>query len=89
MTSSRINSRPNQKLIFLGAPIERPQQQGLDHGAEQRDHAGADRNQEKHPSGGQTERNCAPDQPRRDEGADGVESAVRHVDDPHDAEDET
>jgi glycosyltransferase involved in cell wall biosynthesis len=31
----------DQKLIFLGAPIERPQQQGLDHGAEQRDHAGA------------------------------------------------
>jgi len=31
----------DQKLISLGAPIERPQQQGLDHGAEQRDHAGA------------------------------------------------
>ena len=33
----------DQKLIFLGAPVERAQQQRLDHEPDQRDHAGAHR----------------------------------------------
>src|SRR5262249_49529513 len=32
--------------------------------------------------------NCTPDQPSRDEGPDTIKGAVRHVDDPHDSEDE-
>src|SRR5262249_45044373 len=77
----------DQQLVFLGAAVKRAQQR-LDHDAEQRDRASSHRNQEKGPSGGYAERNGAPDQPRRDEGADGVERAVRHVDDAHDAEDQ-
>ena len=49
MTSSRIKQQAegDEELIFLGAPIERPQQQRLDHDADQRDRAGADRDQQK------------------------------------------
>ena len=77
----------DQQLVFLGTPIERPQQR-LDHDAEQRDHGCADRDQEKRPSSGHAERDGTPDQPGGDEGADGIEAAVRHVDDAHDTEDE-
>ena len=91
MTSSRIKQQAerDQELILLGTLIERPQQQRLDHDAEQRDRAGSDRDQEERPSGGHAERDRARHQPRRGEGADGKEGAVRHVDDAHDAEDET
>jgi hypothetical protein len=87
MTSSRINSR-HQQLILLRAPVERPQQQRLDHDAEQRDHQGPDRDQQKGPAGGNAECNRAPHQPGGGEGPDGKEGSMRHVDDAHDPEDE-
>jgi hypothetical protein len=47
-----------------------------------------ERNEQHRPAGRHAKRNRAPDQPRRDEGADGVEGAMRHVDDAHDTEDQ-
>ena len=77
-----------QKLIFLRSPVERAQQQRLDHRAEERDRGGSERNQQEQPQRGQAERHPAPNEPGGDESADGIEAAMRHIDDAHHAEDE-
>src|SRR5262249_25378464 len=90
ITSSRINSRPNvtSSSDSSARRLKGPTRRSRHEAAEQRDGAGPHRSQEKGPSGGHAEPNGAPAQPRRDEGADGVERAVGHVDDAHDAEDQ-